>query len=526
MVNKIVLFIEDLSEKQILLILLGITFGLRLYAVLMAKGISYDGAGYGFMARDFLRHDFAKGLSPALHPFYPFLIYLVSPDAGHVEIAGRFISLFFGTITFIPVFYLAKEVAGQKGAILSGLFYSIHPYLVTYSGMVLSEATYWGLLTLSVYFFWRGLSRKKVLGCIVSGACLGLSYLTRPEGIGYLIVFLIWIIIGGGMRKGWFKKCFMAGCLIIGFFIFAFPYIFTIRQETGQWLVSKKGMITQSQLMKWVEVNEPPKNEGFKDLRKEDPKSEKVIGQPKQSTKYFNLTRTGEFMLQFFPFTLYHYLRAYHFALWLFLFFGLIRVRQKGRAGELFLASIVLFHLFSLSTFTESTIRFSVPLIPISLFWAGAGVLEIQRYLQKNKISTMGKWVSFLIILAILVQLPQSLRPERRHRAEQKNVGLWLKENTPKDAVIMSNSPIEAFYAERGFVLLPLGLPTWGIPGKSYWEIIQFAKQKGIHYILVNKNTHESNPDFEGSIQPKDLREFYTYREKDGNWIIVYEVIN
>jgi hypothetical protein len=525
MVSKIVLFIEKLSEKQILWILFGITFGMRLYSVLMARGISYDGAAYGFIARDFLKHDFAKGLSSALHPLYPFLIYLVSPDASHVEIAGRFISLFFGAITFIPVFYLAKEVAGQKGAVLSGLFYSIHAYLVTYSGMLLSEATYWGLLTLSVYFFWRGLSRKNILECMVSGACLGLSYLTRPEGIGYLILFFIWVFIEGGMREGWFKKCLMMGSLIVGFFIFAFPYMFTLRQETGQWLISKKGVVTQSQLMKWVEVNEAPKNEGGKDLRKEDLKSEKVIEQPTQSTKYFNLMERGSIILHYFPFTLYHYLRAYHFALWLFLFFGLIRVRQRRGKLELFLASLVLFHLFSLSTFTGSTIRYSIPLIPLSLFWAGTGVLEIQRYLQKIKISTPGKWVSFLIILAILVQLPQSMRPERRHRAEQKNVGLWLKENTPKDSIIMSNSPIETFYAEREFMLLPIGLPMLGIPGKSYREIIQFAKQKGIHYILTNKNTYERNPDFEGSIRSADLREFYRYKEKDGSWITVYEVL-
>jgi hypothetical protein len=521
MVSKIVIFIEDLSEKQILLILLGITFGLRLYAVLMAKGIAYDGAAYGFVARDFLRNDFAKGLSSALHPLYPFLISLISPDASHVEIAGRFISLFFGTITLIPVFHLVKEAIGRKEAILSGLFYSFHAYLVTYSGMLLSEATYWGLLTFSVYFFWSGLSRKKVLGCTASGVCLGLSYLTRPEGIGYLIVFLIWIIIDGEMRKGWFKKCFMMGGLIVGFFILAFPYMFTIRQETGQWLISKKGPVTQSQLMKWVEVNEAPKNEGPKDLRKEDLKSEKVIEQPRQSTKYFNLMKTGKFILQFFPFTLYHYFRAYHFALWFFLLFGLIRVRRKIKL-ELFLASLILFHLISLATFTKSSIRFSVPLIPISLFWAGAGVLEIQRHLQRIKISNPEKWVSFLIILAILVQLPQSMRPERRSRADQKEVGLWLKQNTPPGAIIMSNSPIEAFYAEREFMPLPQGISTIWDPGKSYNEIISYAKSKGVRYILTNRNTHEMNPDFIESIQSRDLKEVFMRVDRKS---IVYEVI-
>ncbi|MGB7573113.1 MAG: hypothetical protein WBN53_04570, partial [Thermodesulfobacteriota bacterium] len=354
-----------------------------------------------------------------------------------------------------------------------------------------------------------------------SGACLGLSYLTRPEGIGYLIVFLIWIIVDGEMREGWFKKCLMMGGLIVGFFIFAFPYMFTIRQETGQWLISKKGPVTQSQLMKWVEVNNAPKNEGPKDLRKEDLKSEKVIEQPRQPTKYFNLMETGRSILRFFPFTLYHYLRAYHFALWFFLLFGLIRVRKKIKL-ELFLTSLILFHLISLATFTKSSIRFSVPLIPISLFWAGAGVLEIQRHLQRIKISNPEKWVSFLIILAILVQLPQSMRPERRSRADQKEVGLWLKQNTPPGAIIMSNSPIEAFYAEREFMVLPLGISTIWDPGKSYDEIISYAKSKGVRYILTNRNTHELNPDFIESIQSKDLKEVFMRVDRKS---IVYEVI-
>jgi asparagine N-glycosylation enzyme membrane subunit Stt3 len=120
---------------------------------------------------------------------------LVSFDSTNVEIAGRLISLFFGTLTLIPVFYLVKEVVGQKGAIFSGLFYSFHPYLVTYSGMLLSEATYWGLLTLSVYFFWMGLKRGKILGLIVSGLFLALAYLQGRRELDiyfchFILVFL------------------------------------------------------------------------------------------------------------------------------------------------------------------------------------------------------------------------------------------------------------------------------------------------------------------------------------------------
>ena len=55
MIDRMTSLFKSLNEKQTLLLLIGVTFGLRLYAVVMAKGIAYDSASYGFMARDFLK---------------------------------------------------------------------------------------------------------------------------------------------------------------------------------------------------------------------------------------------------------------------------------------------------------------------------------------------------------------------------------------------------------------------------------------------------------------------------------------
>ena len=508
MINKSVDFLKTLNEKQILLLLVGISFALRLYAVLMAQGIANDSAAYGFIARDFLRGDFIKGLSSPAPPFYPFLIYLFSPDTTYVEIAGRFISLFLGTLTILPLFYLVKEAIGKKEAIFSALLYAFHPYLVTYSGMLLTEATYWGLLVLSAYFFWTGLKKEKVWRMSFSGVFLGLAYLTRPEGIGYVLVYLAWVVIDGILRKKWFKRLILIGVFIPSVFIFVIPYVIHIHQETGRWLISKKAVDAQPQFLR-------ENGEGAD--------SSRGIEQNRPEKENFGMARIARNVVHYFRFVIYHYLRAYHFSLWLFLFFGLIRVRQKVIAYELFLAFLVLFHLFSLSTFLPSTIRFSVPVIPLSLFWAGTGILEIQRYLEKIRISNPEKVILLLILFVILMQLPQSLTPERRHRAEQKRVGLWLKQNTSQDAIVMSNSPQEAFYADREFMMLPVGISTPGNPGKSYAEIIHYAKTKGVRYILANKNTHEMNPGFIESVQSKDLKEIF---RKADHGLIIYEVIN
>jgi len=507
MINKLISFSKTLSEKRVLLLLIGISFGLRVYAVLMAQGIANDSAEYGFIARDFLKGHFIKGLSSPAPPFYPFLIFLFSPDATHVEITGRLISFFFGTLTIIPLFYLVKEAIGQKEAIFTALFYSFHPYLVTHSGMLLTEATYWGLLVLSVYFFWTGLKKQKLGRMALSGVFLGLAYLTRPEGVGYILVYLAWMVADGVLRKKWLKKLILIGVLVPSVFVLVIPYVIYIHQETGQWLISKKAVGAQSQFLK--------KTTGDGDSSRDVEQNEPMKGNPE-------ILWVPENIIRFLPSVTYHYLRAYHFSLWLFLFFGLIRVRRSVISYELFLASLVLLHLFSLSTFVPSTIRFSVPVIPLSLFWAGTGILEMKRYLEKIKISNPEKVISLCILFAILIQLPQSLTPERKSRADQKKVGLWLKQNTPPDAIIMSNSPIEAFYADREFILLPQGISTPGDPGKSYSEIISYAKTKGVRYILTNRNTHEMNPDFIESIQSADLKEIFIRADRTS---IIYEVI-
>jgi 4-amino-4-deoxy-L-arabinose transferase-like glycosyltransferase len=505
MVHGLILFCKQMSERQKLLLLLIVAFGLRLYAVLMARAIAVDSAFYGFMARDFIRNDYVKGLSQPFHPFYPLLIALIAPDTAHVEIAGRLISLVLGTATLLLVYYLAKEVVDQKAATFAALFYCFHPHLVTFSGMFLSEATYWFLLTLSVFLFWIGLKRNKILEWISSGFFLALAYLTRPEGIGYLVVFVVWILIAGGLRKGWGKKIVLVSGLLFVFAVFALPYVIYVHHETGRWMISKKAQDAQTRLLVWTTEGKGAIETGA--IRTQTP--------PRNGWRVPGPVRN---MVRYGPSTAYRYLRGYHYALWIFLLFGLIRKRQQDVQAELFLASIILFHILSLATFTSSSQRFSVPVVPLSLFWAGAGVLTFRGFLKRN-IPSLEKWLVGWIIVTLLFQLVQGLQPERKHREEQRQIGLWLKEVTPKDAVIMSNSPIEAFYAEREFLSLSSGTSTIKGKERTYPEIMESARAKGVRYILINQDTPEDNPHFVRSIETSDLKEIF---RKDRT--VIYEV--
>ncbi len=101
-----------------------------------------------------------------------------------------------------------------------------------------------------------------------------------------------------------------------------------------------------------------------------------------------------------------------------------------------------------------------------------------------------------------------------------------MRENMAHNAIIMGNSPIEGFYAEREFVMMPPEIPLFGTPGKSYEEIIDFAKRKNVRYIFFNESASERNPGFVMSVCFSDLKEFHTIKGKDSDsQITIYEVL-
>ena len=89
MLDKFIYFFKALNEKRVVLLLIGISFGFRLFAVLVAQGVANGRVPYGFLVRDFLKGHFIKGLSSVLPPSYPLLVLLFSPVTLHGEITRR-----------------------------------------------------------------------------------------------------------------------------------------------------------------------------------------------------------------------------------------------------------------------------------------------------------------------------------------------------------------------------------------------------------------------------------------------------
>jgi len=234
--------IEAWSERKKLFLLIGIAFALRLYLAITAKGIDPDGVAYLSIAKDFIDRNYDEAFSNVFPPFYPFLTALLFPLTGDIELAGRIISVILGTLTIIPIFYLGKKLFGVTVTMFSVLLSVFQPYLVQFSGSVLTESTYTFLLVLAVLVGWQGLNSRSKGLMFLLGSLLGLAYLTRPEGIGFVILFFLWILFFDGFRF-WHdlrRKSSLLLFLMGGVLILALPYILFLHEVTGRWILSRK----------------------------------------------------------------------------------------------------------------------------------------------------------------------------------------------------------------------------------------------------------------------------------------------
>ena len=143
MVRGLRYFWEEENQRfpgKYLLALVVFAFLLRLPLFFYPEVIHYDGAEYIRHAKLILSGDWTGGKAPPLYPALIAIAHVAVPDW---ERAGILISILFGAFLVLPIFYLGKEMFGERVGILSGVIVAVHPYLNSYSGSVIHSYSLW-----------------------------------------------------------------------------------------------------------------------------------------------------------------------------------------------------------------------------------------------------------------------------------------------------------------------------------------------------------------------------------------------
>jgi hypothetical protein len=499
------------NEKIDLAILLLTSLTLSIYLFFQTYVISLDGVSqYIPMAKVFASGFFKDAIRfTGQQPLYSFLIALLSRWVPDFEIAGKLISSFFGIMVIFPVYFLGKRIFDRKVAFLSAFLLVIHPYVRRYSADVLKESSYLFFLAAGIWFSLRAFEKDKIYPYIFIPFFSVMAYLIRPDGVEILLVVFFYILLikkfsAPGKKWTVILLLLLASCALL------FPYIFHLREITGEWTLSKAKSIVG--ILGWGVT------------KGEIPFITKII----YSLKKINLE----------IFAIYHPLFIFLLAL------GLLRkIFFHFKNEEKFLISFFVLHylvlfllIFNLTGWRSGekvqeyvvSGRHVLPLLIISIYWVGEGFFTVYQWIYKKvesgnllyhleskKKSTI--FLAALLILLLIIVLPKTLKPQRYERLTEKWAGIWIKNQSGKGMTIFTTVPRVAYYANGNYENIDFK--------KDQWDKVESSMVgKGALYLVIRERDLIDFPNESGSIK-KNFIEVIRYENKGMEKIIVYKRI-
>lgn len=225
-----------------------VSFAIRAACAVAFTGmIDKEGAEYARIAQNLLAGVGYEGIAtPGVQlwfpPLFPFLIAAVTPLTGDVEIAGRIVSIVFGSLIVVPVYLLAQRMYGPKVAVGAAALVGIHPFLVEYSTTVFCETTYLTLILMAIYMAMRSMDSATPRALFLTGLIYGLAYLVRTEALVYMLVaFCLFALRIRVDRVQHFSSLLRwLPIMTLGFLLVAGPYIAWLSIQAGQFRLENK----------------------------------------------------------------------------------------------------------------------------------------------------------------------------------------------------------------------------------------------------------------------------------------------
>ncbi|MFN8017035.1 MAG: hypothetical protein U0P45_02810 [Acidimicrobiales bacterium] len=338
---------------------------------------------------------------------------------------------------------------------------------------------------------------KLYAGLVGGGALVGLAYLTRPESLmpGATIGLAVVLVALRDKRHGWGKRfgtaiahgaAFGLACLV-----FIAPYVNYQHSNTGTWALTSKtkdasidawravaenDRLERDQILYAIQpdgVSLGPETRSLTAIAREHPRGWLTIAWTNTTTilgDVFKVSwKSGPVWELMAPFILIP---------------ALVQIwrKRRNRATLLFavlaawpLATCFLF--FALPRYMIMTIAALIP-------FGAWGLADWTHRMRLGRARMVWWAVGILSVVSFLggasILLPWTNRHEH---TEQRTVGEWIDRNTPKGSRIMTRSFIVQGYSHRDVVAMP---------SAEYRAMLEFARRKGVDYIVADESTIKS----------------------------------
>ena len=472
------------------------------------------------LARRFAGGDLYGVLDVYWTPLYPILIGTLTYFINSLVTPSLIISIVAGGLAVPLTYFLVKQSYGQREAVIAAVIAVFYPHLINSVFLLGTENIYLLWVIGAVFIGWKALKTDLSRDYLLTGILLGLAYLTRPEAFGYPLFFVL-LFTG---KKLWQKNLPVRSSLtpifilLLGFAVLAGPYIFYLRSATGSWTISGK-----------TEINTIAAEYSEEDVQPETAAPPTGLNLKKCRVLIESFFINLIIIHKGFPYLLPVFLLM---LVALGLFGENWNTEKLEREGYL-----ILFCLTTVVGYAVSTIqtRYFYVLLPIFFGWIARGIVQTeQRFHELIKNHLSDKFIHLfvskrLIILALVAMyfyvLPLNFFVHSEAAAweaaafEERDAGVWLKQNGKPSPLIFSASFRPVFYAE--------GRP-FPIETTDAKELLAQIKDQKADYVVTSERSLKRHPylkDFNEYLQNSpDFELVYETEKPDGYKIWIYEL--
>lgn len=541
------------GAKILVLVCLIAAFLIRFFLLPDNGVVTPDGVYYATLGEKMASGDLYGGISAYWSPLYSFLIALVYFFVQDSEFAGRLISVIAGALVVIPVYLLIFRFYGRTAAYIGTVLVVIHPLLVRSSVWVLTESIYTLMFALLALTGWYALRKVKSKFFFFTGLLLGAAYLLKPEAIGFVALFFVLTAAVKLFRPHLTIKKLVVSYLflILGFSFLLVPYVVFLRYKTGGWTISQK---LQTNTMFFdrkkpaLEITDDGRTTRRDRITRDDytmakateasPPAADPIQLSSEVRGLSGLKDSANQILRFLKKEFQKFIPNLFPFFYLFMMFVIIgffyRPWTRLRlAKELFLFSLVASTLIGYAA-SIVEFRYLIPLIPIFICWIAEGIVGFSYWTAKSasgifragsKFSPKLIQIAVLAVLSVLLaaSIPDQIARESAQGElfREKAAGLWIKDRSPNRVLIMDSSPIAAFYA---------GADHTYLPNEDLDVVLDYAKRKGVTYIIYSRRRSSRTPKVFPTGQPEplppNLKLVHEIGEDENIRIFIYKLLD
>jgi len=481
--------IEFSEEKVQLLVLFIIAFSLRFFLqffnivfegdemnyVQLAKNLYY-GEGYTVTFINFLYLSSPFG-SPDFYwpPLLPYVIYLFYIVFGVSDFSAKLVSVIFGSLLVIPIYFLGKQLFNEKIGFLCALLVTVSRNLVLFSIQVNADIPLVFFLTTCVYWNIKSTENANLKYCLLSGLFFGLAYLARFSAIIFLPILLFNLLYLGKTKK----KVYSFFLFVASFFVIISPWLIRNVLLTGSPFFSEKGIPLASYILGGSY------EENFFGLTAPPSPIQLFLENPFGVISKWLIGIYLEYKV--FP----QYLTPLLFVLGCI--GGIVSLDKWQQRLILFLLIFTNVAFYGIAIYAGrigAVSRYNLVIYPFFFIFCARGILKLQELIPKNFLDIriknihVKRHIITIVVIIIVIEAFATVAGNiirfewQNDSLELYKAGLWLKDNTTPEAILMSRQDTTAYYAERRSVRLPFG---------NFSTIMNVAKKYTVQYIIIDE---------------------------------------